>query len=310
MGEITTPDLWSLDADPAKLATHADGWETQAQKLRAAQRLVDDSADRVVEDKAWTGLTAKAYQDHRAKLTGQLGNCADLAQTVADALRTCADALRNGQELLTTERQSLSAIPATTSGSEVVFHPVDDAQSATVKTAIRVAKQIRDWVDDKLAMQAATFRSAGPSLDAYQRTWTARTLRVLDFNIEEGGDGNKLIPWQRGDHGYQGRMDELAQRLVNGKVDVATLQEIFKGDANKLPDELNKLAAPGEHWEVHFGEASSKVRDSGFIPHHKPFGNAVVVRTDDHLTTAGDQVTKIGEHDGGRSTTEVNLELQ
>jgi hypothetical protein len=290
------------------LEANAVTWLGRANDLEEAQDLLDRAANRVVDGEYWTGQTADAFSQHRERLTADLRTCADLAKEVVTALNTCADVLRYDQSLLTEERNRL-AVPVSHSGSDLIFHPADDDQEQTVRTAIATAREIRQRVDDELARQRTVLTNALSPLEEQKERWTARTLRMLNFNIQEGGEGNKPLPWNRGDHGYQGRMDELADRIVNGRVDVATLQEIFRVDAEGLQEELDERAAPGERWEVHFGQASEKWRGSGVIPGQEDFGNAVVVRTTNDLQTTGTETTRIGDGDGGRSAIEVNMEL-
>ncbi len=309
MGDITVSNLWDLQADPGRLEAHAIAWQGRVTELEEAQDLIDGAANRVVDGEYWTGTTADAFTRHREKLTADLGACATLAGGVVTALNACADVLRYNQGLLTQERGLLSGIAVTRSGGELIFHPADEAEEDTVRAAIATAREIRRRVDDELELQQTVLADAVPALRQQKETWTARTLRMLNFNIQEGGEGNKGWPWQRGDHGYQGRMDELADRIVNGDVDIATLQEIFRVDVEGLQEELNERAAPGETWEVHFGQASEKWRGSGYFPGQEDFGNAVVVRTRDGLQTTGEENTHIGDGDGGRAALEVNMEL-
>lgn len=309
VADITVSNLWDLEADPATLEANAVTWLERAADLQEAQDLIDLAANRVVDGEYWTGQTADAFTTHREKLTADLGDCAELAGQVVTALNACANLLRYNQGLLTEELNLLAAVPVTRSGRQLTFHPEDDAQEQLVRNAIVTAHDVRQRVDDQLEAQRTVLANALPTLEEQKGRWTARTLRMLNFNIQEGGEGNKAAPWSRGDHGYQGRMDELADRIVNGQVDVATLQEIFRVDAEGLQRELDERAAPGERWEVQFGQASEKWRGSGIIPGKEDFGNAVVVRTTDDLQVTDTENTEIGDGDGGRAALEVEMEL-
>lgn len=309
MADITVPDLWDLEAEPATVEADAAAWLERAAELQEAQDLVDLAANRVVDGEYWTGQTAEAFTTHRERLTADLGACAELAGQVVAALNACANLLRYNQGLLSEEWALLAAVPLSRSGRQVTFHPADEAQETLVRNAIATAREVRRRVDDQLEVQRAVLENALPALEEQKERWTARTMRMLNFNIQEGGEGNKAAPWSRGDHGYQGRMDELADRIVNGRVDVATLQEIFRVDAEGLQRELDERAAPGERWEVRFGQASEKWRGSGIIPGREDFGNAVVVRTTDDLQVTGSENTRIGDGDGGRAALEVELEV-
>ena len=309
MGDITVSNLWDLEADPGRLEANAVTWLGRANDLEEVQDLVDRAANRVVDGEYWTGQTADAFTVHREKLTADLGTCAGLINEVVTALNSCADLLRYNQGLLTEERDRLAAVPVTRSGDTLTFQPADDAQEQLVRDVIAAAREIRQRVDDELETQRTVLANALPTLEEQKERWTARTMRMLNFNIQEGGEGNKAAPWDRGDHGYQGRMDELADRIVNGQVDVATLQEIFRVDVEGLQRELDERARPGERWEVHFGQASEKWRGSGVIPGREDFGNAVVVRTTDDLQVTDTENTRIGDGDGGRAALEVEMEL-
>lgn len=309
MGDISVSNLWDLEADPGKLEATAVTWQGRANNLTEAQELMDQAANRVVDGEYWTGQTADAFTTHREKLTADLGSCAELVNQVVTALNTCASVLRYNQDLLTDERNRLSGIAVSRSGDSLTFHPADETEEQKVRTAIATAREIRQRVDDELDAQQTVLANALPTLQEQKERWTARTLRTLNFNIQEGGDGNEFNPFNRGDHGYQGRMDELAERIMGGQVDIATLQEIFRHDAEALQRELNERAAPGERWEVQFGKAADKPRNSGWWSATEDFGNAVIVRTTDDLAMTDSQNHEVGEGDGGRAAMEVNLEV-
>ncbi|MCT2584467.1 hypothetical protein [Actinophytocola gossypii] len=120
-----------------------------------------------------------------------------------------------------------------------------------------MANEIRGRVDRELHGQAEVFTSAVGELRAWERTWSARTLKMVNWNIQQGGGGNAVWPRNDGVGTESKDIDGLAARLMAGEVDIATLQEMWKGDAEKLEKALDERAAPGEKWEVHFGKASS-----------------------------------------------------
>lgn len=117
-------------------------------------------------------------------------------------------------------------------------------------------------------------------------------LRLLTLNVA-GGHGNFPLDSDGMD---PGDIDELATRILDENVDVATLQEIWGKDVKKLEDKLNRRD-PGGDWELEFGQASTKRRaddaissvvlvlgglggaavDIGLL-HDQPFGNAIAVR--------------------------------
>jgi uncharacterized protein YukE len=309
MGE-TTSDLWDLRADPAALDSLEGLWKSQARQLSSAADIVDRAASRVLGGEAWTGDTAERYDSHRRTLVADLDACAELANTVARALGACADTLRYNQNLLDAERRKLAHVPCSDAGGTLTFHPADAEQTALVREAIATAQAIRSRVDQQLNAQASVFNAALGQLQGWQGRWSARTLRMLNYNIQQGGKGNHWLNRKPGhDHGDFG---ELAQRIIDGDVDIATLQEVFRSGAEELERELNKRAAPGERWEVHFGKASQKhYASNGGIPVlpglNEDFGNAVVVRTGRGVRTGAPRVHDLGPGDEGRSTTQVPI---
>lgn len=115
-------------------------------------------------------------------------------------------------------------------------------------------------------------------------------LRVMTLNV---GGGYKNEPGNS-DGMDPGDVDELARRIASQEVDVATLQEVWQMDLPELERQLEQIT--GDEWDLHFAEASTKVRtddnalSSGWFGlggiavsthYNEPFGNVVAVRLGD-----------------------------
>lgn len=295
---------FELEARPEVLEAFQDAWKVQVEKLSWAADTINSAANRVIGGEAWEGETAERYEAHRRKLVADLDDCAEQAGKVADALAECAQVLRSGQNSLDAERQKLAGqgIPYPAPAS------LPPEKQQVYRDVMAAVEDIRARVDEGLNAQKAVFDAAGQRLGESEGVWSSRTLKTLNYNIQQGGGGNSFF----GDQGHQtDEMGSLAQRLVDGRIDVATLQEVFKEDAGKLEEELNKRAAPGERWEVRFGEASDKRRMDGWVLDKESFGNAVVVRTGNGVT-AGDTTTHdLGDSgDERRSATETRINIR
>lgn len=137
-------------------------------------------------------------------------------------------------------------------------------------------------------------------------------ITVLNLNVS-GGHGNK--PYDS-DGMDPGDIDELATRIIEGDADVATLQEVWEQDLPALERELEERT--GDEWDLHFAEASKKVRfdDDLFATAHlnQPFGNAVLVRRGEGVAyseIAGrekiDSPGDVGDGSDGRSAIAVRV---
>ncbi|WP_203863095.1 WXG100 family type VII secretion target, partial [Plantactinospora mayteni] len=309
MGNVA--NLWDLKADPAALESLAATWKSQVKQLTWAADTISGAANRVIGSEAWAGETAERYDQHRRKLVADLDDCSELAGKVARALGECAQVLRHNQELLAAERRKLASIRSDGAGGQLTFYPADEQEKKLVDGAVQVANEIRGRVNQELGAQALVFNQALRELKGRDGKWSSRTLRMLNYNIQQGGGGNNI--WDRKPGTDDGDFGALAQRIIDGKVDVATLQEVFRGGADELQRELNARAAPGEKWEVHFGGASEKYQwSNGGIPvigGNGDFGNAVVVRTGNGVSTNFVSVPQLSEGDEGRSATKVEIVL-
>jgi endonuclease/exonuclease/phosphatase family metal-dependent hydrolase len=104
-------------------------------------------------------------------------------------------------------------------------------------------------------------------------------LRVMTLNVG-GGYENDLYNSAGMD---PGDVDELARRIANQDVDVATLQEVWQMDLPELERQLEQIT--GDEWDLHFAQASTKVRADddnwGTLHLDQPFGNVIAVRLGD-----------------------------
>ncbi|MEV6275075.1 hypothetical protein [Nocardia sp. NPDC051832] len=295
--------VYDLDADLAKLGTYQTAWKSQQEKLSWAAETINQAAGKVVGS-GWQGPASVRYDSHRGKLVADLDECADLAGKVATAVGACIHTLRFNQGQLDNEKAKLNGkVPFTETGlrGAVEFNPADDEQQELVGKLVTAYTEIRGRVDKQLANDTETFQSATAKFKDYESKWTRRTLRTLNWNVQQGGKGNK--PWGQGHQMHD--MGELAQRLIDGKVDVATLQELFGDGAAMLQTALDRLDPEG-NWEVHFGKASMK-NQTVDLWWPNPFGNAVAVRTGSGLSTGDVTVTDLGDGDEGRSVTRVPI---
>ncbi|WP_194814978.1 hypothetical protein [Nocardia sp. XZ_19_385] len=297
--------VYDLDADLAKLGSFESAWKAQKEKLTWAADTINNAANSVVGE-GWSGPAATRYNSHRGKLVADLDECADLAGKAAAAVGACIHTLRFNQGQLENEKAKLKGkVPMTEygAGGAVELNPEDgeEDQIELVDKLVKSYNEIRGRVDTKLNVEAGEFKSAMAKFKAFESTWSRRTLRTLNWNVQQGGGGNKL--WGQGHQIHD--MGELAQRLIDGKVDVATLQEMFGDGAQLLQVALDKQDADG-NWVVHFGPASMKGQwtNSGFS---SEFGNAVAVRTGSGLTAGDPTVADLGDGDEGRSSTRVRV---
>lgn len=299
--------MWDLDADLGQLEAFEAAWNAQVEKLSWAADTITSAANRVIGGGSWESPASHRYDGHRRKLVADLDDCAEVTGEVARALRACIDLLRFNQGLLDDARDAVARrVRCTITGVDgrVDFFPEDDEQVRLTNGLVTTYTQIRNRVDGKLAEQAGVLKSAMDTLDSWSDVWSGRTLRMLNYNIQQGGDGNRMpLPLSFRHNDIEG----LATRLRAGGVDIATLQEVFADDAEALERALNAQAAPGEKWEVRFGRASDKLNWE--TPWRNDFGNAVVVRTGAGVSTAGTTVTDLGPGDEGRSVTGVRVEV-
>jgi hypothetical protein len=300
-------DPFNLQADPAAIDALEDAWKLQVEKLSWAADTINTAANRVLNGESWIGETATRYNDHRRRLVSDLDDGAELAGKVARALGECAQLLRSSQEQLTTEKQKLAGIPSDNANGTLTYRPRDDEETTRVQNAMRAATDIRARVESGLNRHAEVFNDAQNDLRRWEGNWMGKKVRVLNWNIQQGGEGNSIFGGNKGTE--SGDIGPMAQRFINGKVDVATLQEIFKGDADKLQEELNRRD-PGGNWVVKFGNAGSRVHFDG-VPWSDDMGNAVVVRQGDGLTAGKEHVHDLGDKgDEPRSAVEVPITVR
>ncbi|MGW4365743.1 hypothetical protein ACWEKT_08860 [Nocardia takedensis] len=297
----------NLGADLGRLATYESAWKAQREKLSWAADTINDAANRVLGEDVWTGPAAGRYDAHRRELVADLDACADSTGKVASALGACISTLRYHQGLLDTARSKVEPLVRHyTDDHKVVFFPEGDEETQLVADLDSAYYGIRSRADSALNHQLEIIEAAVTRLRAADTAWSKRTLRMLNWNIQQGGDGNNLLGIGQGNQKHD--MKEIARRILDGKVDVATLQEVFRDGAEELGRQLNALAPPGERWEVHFGPASERTQ------FYRPwgsddFGNVVLVRTGDGLSTGEVSVTDLGPGDEPRSATSVRVEV-
>ncbi|GAB2678556.1 hypothetical protein [Nocardia goodfellowii] len=293
-----------LEADLAKLGSYESAWKSLKEKSSWAADTINGAANSVV-GRGWAGPASERYDGHRRKLVADVDKCADLAGRAATAVNACIHTLRFNQAQLDNEKSKLQGKVRMSVDSDgvVTLDPQDEDEDELVEKLVKAYNDIRARVDAQLAPQTAAFRAAVTEFKTLESTWTRRTLRTLNWNVQQGGNGNKF----RAKQGYQnGDMGELAQRVIDGKVDVATLQELFGSGAKKLQEELNERD-PNGNWEVHFGPASWKGQ-ARYLGIPADFGNAVAVRTGSGLIATGDPtVTDLGPGDEKRSATRVRV---
>lgn len=306
---VATSTIFDLGADPAALERVAEAVRTMGGQALTARDTVDTAARVIQDENAWEGDTADSFQTHRQRLTGDLGVVGDAATRAADALVGAAGVLRSGQARLDDEKGKLAGVAVTTSrvrspepGEPAVqiltFEPKDQAELALVSAAIAAAEDIRGDVDEQLGIQAGRLRnilygwsqydpthSSPPSLRTVSDKWKPRDVRFLTYNVGEGY-GNE--PWfmpggKPADAGTDpGDIPEVGQVIANSGANVVGLQEMFRGDAERLLEWLN--ANTDGEWEMHFEPADTKLQfddaknpfgdDSGY----RDFGNVVLVR--------------------------------
>lgn len=286
----TTADLWDLKASPATLAEVAGTWRSLQTAAVSAQDTVNGAALEVVNSEAWTGDAADSYDEHRRKLTGDVGEIGAWAGSVADALEAIAGVLTSAQNQLTDQWAALTAtVPAIRGEGEVTFQPADAGQATAVTNAIDAANLVRAWVDEELVMKEAAFATTLTDIVMIKDTWRDQTVRLVNLNIGSGNDNLNL-----GDKPGVApeEVDDLADRLVDQDADIATLQEVFEGDAERLERELEERT--GDEWNLHYTEASEKPHITSPADLLTPadnmsqsFGNAVLVREGDLI--AGSQ---------------------
>ncbi|MGH3930323.1 MAG: hypothetical protein ACRDTF_10145 [Pseudonocardiaceae bacterium] len=304
-----------MKSSPAMLEELTDAWRGLQSAAETAQDTVDLETRRVFSYEAWEGDTADA---HRSKLTGDIGQFAGLARTMAQALEEVAGTLRFNQDALERERAGLAGIPVTENDDSLTFRPEDDEQARRINEAIAAARDFRERVDHVLVLKKAVFETAEADLRDISETWKPRTVRVLDLNIFQGGKGNKPWPMDDAPKGVDhGDIDELGQLILDNRADVATLQEAFKGDMERLEQWLEDET--GEEWDMHFAAASHNTQWDDAVgvegAYNRPFGNAILVRRGGDIASSEELPEVVLREDGiisgpeGRSMEGTSIEL-
>ena len=135
-------------------------------------------------------------------------------------------------------------------------------------------------------------------------------LRVMTLNVG-GGWKNELF---NSDGMDPGDVDELARRIANHDVDVATLQEVWAMDVPELERQLEQIT--GDDWDLHFAQASTKVRcdddNWGTLHLDQPFGNVVAVRLGDGVARSelvGEQKLDAPGDDGSDGRVAISVRV-
>ena len=111
-----------------------------------------------------------------------------------------------------------------------------------------------------------------------------------------------------------GDVDELARRIANQDVDVATLQEVWAMDVPELERQLEQIT--GDDWDLHFAQASTKVRcdddNWGTLHLDQPFGNVIAVRLGDGVARSelvGEQKLDARGDDGSDGRVAISVRV-
>jgi len=135
-------------------------------------------------------------------------------------------------------------------------------------------------------------------------------LRLMTLNVG-GGHGNMIY---ESDGMDPGDVNELALRIANQEVDVATLQEVWKMDLPELERQLEHIT--GDDWDLHFAQASTKFRSdddwAGTVYGNQSFGNVIAVRKGDgvsHSELVGEQKLDAPGDDGSDGRVAISVRV-
>lgn len=325
--DISTPDLWNLNASVEAIAEAARRWREVETACACAGEVVDSAARDVVAEDSWSGATADSYDAHRRRLTGDIEDFSGYAADVAAALERLAWTIGGAQGRLT-EALAALGVPHTREQGRIVFHADGAEAEAAVNAAITSANGIRAEVDEQLVLEEAVFTRTTSDVVEVKDAWREKTVRVVNLNIGSGNDRNTM-----GDKPGVGpeEVGDLGRFLAGQNPDIVTLQEVFESDLDSLREELERQT--GDTWNVHYTEASRKARFGSpadvvggifDIPgvltgdsetrYNESFGNAVLVREGESIagsTTVDDhiQLHERGD-DEGRSAIQVEVDYR
>lgn len=263
-----------LGSDPAG-GTHAQagfaGLAREAERLSA----VVDRLGRA----PWTGTAADAFRGHAAVLGRSVRDVQEVAEECRSAVAGAAadlEALRRPAGDAATLLNQLSAAAARARAGG----PLDELPELKAQ-AIAAAQRVHTQRGDLLDALAGAVRGPIERLIDCPLPPNSGSdeLTVMTLNVG-GGYGNSGLSSDGMD---PGDVDELAELIVAGDVDVATLQEVWQMDVAELERELEELT--GDDWDLHFVQASTKFRtddglfESGYAD--EPFGQVIAVRRGD-----------------------------
>ena len=143
-------DIWQLNAGPEIVDRMAEAWTRYGQRARDAAQLIDERAERLYAEE-WAGDVADTYNEHRRKLTRDVREAADLADTIAGELLRASNTLSVSQRQLDDSLDDVSRLVNGVSTPDgMVFYPRDDQEVMYVEAAIQDAQFIRERLDDQL----------------------------------------------------------------------------------------------------------------------------------------------------------------
>jgi endonuclease/exonuclease/phosphatase family metal-dependent hydrolase len=261
------------------------GWDGLASaELAGADQPVRQGAVRTSADLIWTGSVVKLWADSVHDFN------AEVRRTIGERDRQLRDhplveqsnrpdwPPPNGPADIYT-RDSLEEQDGIRGAATRRWHA---AHNVLLEAQGRAVAMLRDG---PTAANIRMLRSQGAIASLYTGVFTAYPdalsddIRLMTLNVG-GGHGNAL--WES-DGMDPGDVDELAERIAAGDVDVATLQEVWQMDVEELEEKLEELT--GDDWDMHFVQASTKVRCdddlAGTVHLDQPFGNLIAVRRGD-----------------------------
>lgn len=263
-----------LVSDPAGATNAQTGFVGLA---REAERLaaVVDRLGRA----PWTGEAAETFRGHAAAVGRSVREVQEAAEECRSAAAGAAadlEALRRpaGEAATLLNQFSAAAAQARAGGPSDGLPELKDQ-------AIAAAQRVRAQRGDVLDAVAGAVRGPIERLPDCPPPPKSGSdeLTVMTLNVG-GGFGNSGLSSDGMD---EGDVDELAERIAAGDVDVATLQEVWQMDVADLERELEERT--GDDWDLHFAQASTKFRtDDGLLePGYadEPFGQVIAVRRGD-----------------------------
>jgi endonuclease/exonuclease/phosphatase family metal-dependent hydrolase len=245
-------DIPDTTADPGRLEAEASDFTTLAAQIERQSQAVAETI---------TGCSREFSEPVASKIYGEGQRHLTTAGPLAAAARTAAQVTSSWASVVREYKRRREALLREAANPEGPVH-IDGP-----------ARDLRAWFEGEARSHGAKLASACQGV----------TLRLLNLNIGQGAgnwpfDGKGTDPQE---------LRKIAALIVNGGVDLATLQEVFKKDLPRLEKLLEQMT--GDDWTFHFGPASTKAQ-FGNRPWHiavnQDFGNAVLVRNGAVLSSA------------------------